>query len=125
MKNLLKLLLISIAILSPIYAYQDNFMINNQSSCTLEINPAISNKFIPSAPKKIGPHTQTPITFDVNETNCNVTLLEYTVYCDGNYPSGKIGMVTQDYIVFQYTVSTNPNLFLSIDYNDDFQIYNR
>jgi hypothetical protein len=127
MKNILKLVLVSIAIFKPVFAFQDNFMIDNQSSCILKINPKIGNKFVHGAPAEIKPHSQTPIQYTFRDGIGNVTLLAYDISCN-NRDSGQIGVATEMFggslDIVQYTITTNVNLFADIDNNDNFIIKN-
>ncbi|MDG2349046.1 MAG: hypothetical protein P8L77_06290 [Gammaproteobacteria bacterium] len=127
MKNIFKLILVSIVIFKPVFAFQDNFMIDNQSSCILKINPKIGNKFVHSAPAEIKAHSQTPIQYKFNDGIGNITLLAYDILCDER-ESGQIGVITEMFRgtldVAQYTVTTNRNIYADIDSNGNFILKN-
>lgn len=127
MKNLFKLILVTFAIVKPVFAFTDNFMIDNQSSCILKINPNIGNKFVHGAPAEIKPHSQTPIQYTFRDGIGNVTLLAYDISCN-NRDSGQIGVATEMFgdslDIVQYAITTNVNLFANIDSNENFIIKN-
>lgn len=125
MKNIFKLILVGIAILKPVFAYQGNFMIDNQSSCILKINPKIGNKFAVNAPGEIKPHSQIPIQFKFDDGIIE-TLLAYDISCN-NKNSGLISVTTEmyhGYLSLSKNTSTNATLFADIDNNGNFILTN-
>ena len=122
----MKLIFLSLFAINTTYAFEKNFMIDNQSSCKLILHPSINKTFIPGAPNEIKSFTQTPIKYIVNNDSMNKTLLRYDIYCNSSYVSGNIFVKTKSlsdgYSVSQYVVSFEQKLKMNMDKNNNVSI---
>ena len=76
------------------YALDLTVGIDNQSSCSISFNKAISKSYVPSAPNTIKPHNIEQIHYQLNEKSTDHIILEYFIKCDESIMSGFFGIKT-------------------------------
>ena len=128
MRNVLKKNIAWILFIAQTYAVDLSVMIDNQSSCDINYNNAISKSYIPSAPNHIKPHTHELINFTINEKTMDHIILEYFVQCNETLMSGFLGIKTEKQassINFsKYIGNLDNKTFITIDSKTNFIIKN-
>ena len=125
--NTIKFIFLSLLAISSSYAinYEENFMIDNQSSCNLTFHSGINKTFTPNSPDMIKPFTQTPIKYIINDDSImNKSLVRYNIHCNSSYFSSTSGYIevytklfSDHYSISKSATSFDPKLKLKIDNN--------
>jgi hypothetical protein len=126
MQNVLKKNIAWILFIGQTYAVDLSVMIDNQSSCDINYNSAISKSYIPSAPNHIKPHSHELINFTINEKTMDHIILEYFVQCNETIMSGFLGIKTEKQITSinfsKYFGNLDSKANISIDSKNNFII---
>lgn len=126
MRNVLKKNIAWILFIGQTYAVDLSVMIDNQSSCDINYNNAISKSYIPSAPNHIKPHSHELINFTINEKTMDHIILEYFIQCNETIISGFFGIKTEKQITSinfsKYFGNLDSKANISIDSKNNFII---
>ncbi|MDG2349045.1 MAG: hypothetical protein P8L77_06285 [Gammaproteobacteria bacterium] len=126
MRDAFKKTIAFILFIGQTYAVDLSVIIDNQSSCDIDYNNAISKSYVPSAPNHIKPHSQEKIDFNINQKTMDHIILEYFVQCHEPIMSGFLGIKTEKQTTSmnfsKYLGNIDSKVYISIDSKTNFLI---